>query len=238
MKRLFPIALITVLFLTSCEKECDCKCPSPTKKTLTTQPGPDHGHDCIVAWRQTDGGTNANANHNANPDIHASQWTYNAHGWGEGTNRNYIKFPELSTIPQNAVIKSAKLSLYGISTGIAAPQGNSYYPGSPYNSYGDNKTWLKRVIGDWDEATITWNNKPGTTDVNQVALPASNAQWNFNVPDLDVTNLVKDMVSKKQNYGFCLQMQVEKYYRSISFASSEVADSTKRPKLVVEYEVQ
>jgi hypothetical protein len=44
------------------------------------------------------------------------------------------------------------------------------------------------------------------------------------------------MVSNNQNYGFVLQLQYEQIYRSLNFASSEVADATKRPKLVVVYE--
>jgi Disaggregatase related repeat len=232
---IFTSLVISATFLTSCEQECTC--PQPEEKTLTTQPGPDNGQDCIVCYRDGDGGVNAAGNHNFNPDFIASHWTHAANGWGQGSNRSYIKFPELSQIPQNATIKSAKLSLYGLTAGIAAPQGNSTYPGSPYASYGTNEAWLKRVTGNWDEATITWNNKPAATDVNQVWVPASNAQWNYNVVDLDVTQLVKDMISNNQNYGFVLQLHTEQIYRSVAFASSEVADAGKRPKLVVVYEV-
>ncbi len=213
MKRLIVLSLVTISFsllISSCVKKCEC--PQPQEKTLNL----------------------ASGNLNANPDIAAARWTYGSAG--EGTNRTYIKFPGLSELSQNATIKSAKLSLYGVSSGVAAPQGNSYYPASPYYSYGDNKTWLKRVLGDWDESTITWNNKPATTDLNQVEVPASTSQWNFNVLDIDVTQLVRDMISNNQRYGFVLQLQNEAIYRSIIFASSEVSDATKRPKLVVVYQ--
>jgi hypothetical protein len=56
------------------------------------------------------------------------------------------------------------------------------------------------------------------------------------VVDIDVTGMVRDMVAIGQNYGFCLELQEENYYRSIVFGGSRSADSTKRPKLVVEYE--
>ena len=118
--------------------------------------------------------------------------------------------------------------------GSSTPQGNSYYTGSPYGI--SNPAWVKRVIsGDWDESTITWLNKPTTTDLHQVAIPASTAQYGYDVLELDVTTLVKDMRSDHQNYGFCLQMQTEQIYRSLLFASSEFSDATKRPKLVVQY---
>ena len=233
--------ILTTLFFsatlfTSCSKECTC--PKSEEKTLTIQPGPDNGQDCLVAYRETDGGLYASSNLNANPDMTAARWTYDSQGAGQGTVRSYFRFPQLSDIPQTAVIKSAKLSLYGVSSGVAAPEGNSTYPGSPYSSFGINASWLKRVTGSWVETTITWNNKPATTDVNQVEVPASTSQWSYNVTDLDVTQLVKDMVSNNQNYGFVLQLQNEQIYRALTFASSEVADAAKRPKLVVVYEIK
>jgi len=162
-----------------------------------------------------------------------SAWTY----WGlPGIERTYFKFEEVSSIPQDAKIISASFTLYGVSSAVHPPQGNSFYPGSPYNSFGTNETWLKRVTGNWDETTITWSNKPGATDLNKVALPASTSQWNFDVADIDVTKLVRDMVANGENYGFCLEMQQEQDYRSIVFGGSRSTDSTKRPKLVVEYE--
>jgi hypothetical protein len=96
---------------------------------------------------------------------------------------------------------------------------------------------LKRVLGNWEETTVTWTNKPATTDVNQVSIDASTSQWNYNV-EVDVTGMVKDMVSNNQNYGFCMQLKTEQIYRSLIFSSSEATDPTKRPKLVVEYEVK
>lgn len=230
------ILSLVLLAATSCQKDCTCPEPKETK-TLTLQPGAE-SEDVIVAMRATDGGVNAAGNHNHLQEIGASRWTYDAQGWGTGTNRSYIKFTGLSEIPANATIKSAKLSFWGVAGGGASPQGNSTYPGSPYSGSGENTSWLKRVTGDWSEGTINWNNKPATTDVNQVEVPASNLQWNFNVANLDVTNLVKDMVSNSQNYGFAWQLQTEQHYRCITFSSGEATDASKRPKLVVEYEEQ
>ena len=91
------------------------------------------------------------------------------------------------------------------------------------------------MIGNWDATTITWMNKPGTTEENKVAIPASTSQWNYTVTDLDVTNLVKDMVANNQNYGFSFQLQTEQIYRALSFGSSKSTDPSIRPKLVVIY---
>jgi len=235
-KLLVFILVVFSLVASSCTKECDCCPPQTETKTLTTQPGPNDGQDCLVIYRETDGNLAANSNNNLNPDFVASRWSYNAEGAGNGTSRAYIKFPDVSTISSAAVVKSAKLSLYGRPTGAAITHGNSYYPGSPFASFGDNACWLKLVTGDWDETTIKWTNKPSTTDANQVEVPFSTSQFNFDVIDLDVTKLVKEMVVSGQNYGFCLQLKTEELYRSLMFSTSENTEASKRPKLVVVYE--
>jgi len=204
-------------------------------KTLTLQPGGNDGQDAIVTYR--DGDPNSpNANF-ANSDLLAySRWTYNAEGFGEGGSRTFIKFTGLSAIPQNSTITSARLYLYGIPTNSTTfHPGNSHYPGSPYGSNPDNTGWVRRVTANWDESTITWNNKPATTNDNQVAIPGTTAQWNYNLPELDVTELVKSMVSTNTNYGFNLLLQTEQIYRSVLMSSSESADAGRRPKLVVVY---
>jgi len=91
------------------------------------------------------------------------------------------------------------------------------------------------VTANWDESTITWNNKPATSNDNQVAIPGTTAQWNYNLPELDVTELVKTMVSTNTNYGFNLMLQAEEIYRSVFMSSSESTDAARRPKLVVVY---
>jgi hypothetical protein len=204
-------------------------------KTLTLQPGPTDGQDAIVFYR--DGDANAPTSNSGNAEILVySRWTYSAENFGEGGSRTYIKFTGLSAIPQSSVITSAKLYLYGIPTNSTTfHPGNSHYPGSPYGSNPENTGWVKRVTANWDESTINWNNKPATTNTDQVAIPGTTAQWNYNLPELDVTELVKTMISTNTNYGFNLMLQTEAIYRSVLMSSSEVADAGRRPKLVVVY---
>jgi hypothetical protein len=210
--------------------------PNPIK-TLTLQPGPTEGQDARPSARQGCSGIDNSANINfPDVDLAICAWTFSANGCSTGQYRSFLKFTGLSAIPQSATILSAKLSLYGVASSLSSPQGNSYYPGSPYNSYGTNECWLKRVTGDWSESTITWNNQPAVTDANRIAIPASTLQWGYNVTDIDVTEMVKGMVNiANANHGFSLMHQVEEYYRSMTFASSDHADATKRPKLVVTY---
>ena len=80
------------------------------------------------------------------------------------------------------------------------------------------------------------NNQPAVTETNKVAIPASTSQWGYEVQDIDVTNMVKDMVTNATNNGFCIMLQNEVFYRSVTFASSDNADAAKRPKLVITYQ--
>ncbi len=246
MKFVLPLSLFSMIImstLTKCKRETTIVHDTTTIthidtltvtktdtliKTLALQPGPDEGQNCITG---DDLFTFTNLNNN--PDIYAGTWTYHELGGGTAVTRTYLKFIGLDGMPDSAIILSAKLSLYGISSGVAAPQGNSTYPGSPYS---DNSSWLKRATADWDPDSLLWDNKPATTDVNEVAIGPSNSRWDYDAIDIDVTHLVDDMLNT-ENFGFCLQLQTEQIFRTISFASCKVADPTKRPKLVVTYKL-
>lgn len=234
--KLLPALALVVIWTSINSFYCGKNHDKGDRKELVLRPGPTDGQDCLVAYRDNDGDLYASSSHSGNPDFTAIRWTYSEAG--EGTNRSYIKFTGLSNIPATAEIISAKLSLYGASSGVAAPLGNSYYPGSPYAPFGENGAWLKRVLGNWSDSTITWNNKPATSDEHQAAIPASTSQWNYDVSDIDVTNMVREMVKKSENYGFCLQLKEEQIYRSILFSSSEANEESKRPKLVVQYVIK
>jgi len=209
--------------------------PAFTLKYLYLRPGPTDGKDVIVA--NISGLNTANVNHKTNfPELVASQWTYNAIGGGDGTVRALLKFSGLNSVPATAIIDSAFLSLYGLPSYNINNPANSYYPGSPYNSYGENKCWLQKITSDWTDNTVTWNTQPSSTSTNQVELSASTQLYNYNAVHVDVTSLVKDMVnSGGQNYGFMMRQQTEAIYRSMSFGSSWYADSTLRPRLQVYY---
>jgi hypothetical protein len=199
-------------------------------KTLVLHPGPDEGQNCLV----NSSSLFAAYNLNGHTFIDATSWTYNAQNGTPGIGRTYIKFIGLDGMPDSAIILSAKLSLYGADTNSIVPQGNSGYAGSPYAL--DNNCWLKRVTTDWNPDSVTWNNAPPTTDANKTAIGASTSQWNYDEKDIDVTRLVDDMLNT-ENFGFCMELQTEQTYRSLVFASCKDADSTKWPKLVVQYKL-
>lgn len=166
-------------------------------------------------------------------DFLALSWTFQG---TPGTARQFFRFNGLSSIPAGTTIVSATLTLTGVTSSAAAQQGNSYYPGSPYNSYGTNPAWVKRVTGPWTASTITWNTQPTTTTTNAVAIPASTSQWNYSVT-LNVTALVQDIINSGQNNGFSMQLQTEAYYRSLIFTGPRNTNISGRPKLVITYEI-
>ena len=102
---------------------------------------------------------------------------------------------------------------------------------------GSNASVISRVVGNWTESTATWNNKPATTSANNVILPAST----FSTQDyenIDVSNLVKDMYLDSTNsFGMMIQLLDETRRRGMYFASSDNANSSKHPKLVIYYQI-
>ncbi len=213
----------------------------PVIQLLTLQPGAAEAEVGYVFATQscTTGSPYVGAANAVQPpveDMPAVAWTFDGNGCGTGQIRSFFKFSGLSTIPQNATIISAKLSLYGVSSSNTISVGNSYFPGSGYNASGTNECWIKRVTSNWSETTMTWNTQPTVTETNRVAIAASTSQWNHSVIDIDVTELVKSMVNTANaNYGFCFMLQNETYYRSMTFGSANNTSASKRPKLVIEY---
>ena len=198
---------------------------------LVLQPGDGIGQDAWIEYSPNDPNYGT---HNAGSadEIRLLAWT---DGGIPIYSRTLIKFSELSQIPATSKIKKATLFLYGLSSSAQLPQGNSYYPGSPYNNYGPNDAYVQKVTSKWDENTVTWNTIPSTTVVKESLIPPSTLQWNYNA-SVDVTKIVDDLVQKPtKNFGFMLSFTNELVYRSMGFYSSETTNAAKRPKLVITY---
>ncbi|UEG49520.1 DNRLRE domain-containing protein [Ferruginibacter lapsinanis] len=140
--------------------------------------------------------------------------------------RAFLKF-DMSSIPANAIIQSAKLSLYSTTN---PTQGN----GVDAQFGGSNACYIQRVTSNWATNTITWNNQPTTTSSNQVTIPQSTSSFQDNI-DMDVTDLVKDIVTSNNNYGFGIKLQSEVIYNARQYASSFNATAERHPKLVIVY---
>jgi hypothetical protein len=133
--------------------------------------------------------------------------------------RTYIKF-DLSAVPANARITDADLRLY------------------QYDTFGsDNFTiGLYNVTGDWDESTITWNLQPtSSTDAeitnNIIAGATTWKSW-------DIDTLVQGWLDGTiTNYGMMLKDTEETLVSTVTYfyTSDYTTDTTKRPKLEIDY---
>jgi hypothetical protein len=188
-------------------------------ETTSIALNPDHNPTEVHLFGNSSGldQTDANA-----PEILAGSGTY----YGENADiRAILKF-DLSSIPEDAVITSAKLTLYSNPDPLNGQDNKA-------NSGTDNSFYIKRVTGSWDPTTINWLNQPSSTSEDAVLIPHTNQAFE-DLEDIDVTNLVSTMVDT-ENDGFLIQLKNEAPYNFRIFCSSKFSDETKHPKLVVSY---
>lgn len=186
-------------------------------------------NDCISTGETQ---TNADRNFGTEETLWMKDWTWNAVGCSGGTIRSLLCFTELSNIPSNAVIVSATLRLYGVTS-----DRNTSYPGAPA-SYYENTVVVQQITSPWNENTVTWNTQPSTTTANQFIIPQSTSEynWNYSNSSPELVAMVQNMVSGN-NYGFMLRLQTEQHYRNMVFASSDHPDASLHPELEVTYRV-
>lgn len=160
------------------------------------------------------------------PELVAAAWTCNGQGFPTCNSRGVFRY-DLSEIPVNAVVTSAKLHLYAKTNNL---NGN---PGNP--TFGNNNTvLLQKVVSPWALSTITWNNQPSVTTAQQVYLPQSTSTAQNYI--VDVKDVVQDwVIDPSTNYGWLFRLQTESFYNSMIFHSGSTADTTLQPKLEVCY---
>jgi len=190
-----------------------------SQTTITLQPGAADGEDALVHSLQV----MADSNFGYSPQFPGNAATHNLDPF---INRALVDF-DLSSIPAGAIINSAYLSLYawGVNTGL----------GWHITLSGSNECLLQRITSFWEEHKVTWNKQPTSTTVNQVDIPESTNPTQDYL-NIDVTALVQDMIANPAtSFGFLLKLKNESYYRRLNFCSSDHADSTKHPKIVITY---
>lgn len=189
---------------------------SISQVTLVLKPDANEGKDALIEYRKS------TVNNNFGNNVEFSTWSWTVNGDLTIT-RSLIEF-KIPSLPAGAIIVSAKLSLK-CNTTSSIPQLHS----------GRNESAIRRIIGTWDENTVTWNNQPATTTTNQVFISASlsNIQ-DYN--DIEIVNMVNDARASNLNaIGLQLSLMEENSFRSLIFASSDHADSTKWPSLKITY---
>jgi hypothetical protein len=179
---------------------------------LVLQPNATDGKDALVSAKQDQ----VNSNFGSVPSIHPYAWTNSG---DLNIQRTFIEF-DWSNLPSNAQVDSAFLYFY-------------YSPYGVPDHSGDNDLWIRRVTGSWGENTVTWNNQPGADTTKQVYVPKSTStSQDYKIP---VTELVKHIINSGNNYGFRISLVDESIFKRVMIASSDHADSTKHPKLVLHY---
>jgi len=149
-------------------------------------------------------------------------WTWTISG-GLSINRTLLSIP-ISHIPTDAIIQNARLKLF-------------HDTNSPFSmgQSGDNSFTVRRITGKWKEDSVTWNNQPTVTNLNQYNYIFNISQSNPDV-ELTITNL---LLAARDNgdssLNIMLQLNTEQMFRSLIFASSEHPDSTKRPRLDIQF---
>jgi hypothetical protein len=188
---------------------------APEVFTLTLQPNqsPFDLHFQLV-------GSQSNSDPGA-PEIGAAAWTINS---VPAYVRGLVKF-DLSALPANAIITSARLTLYSNPTPM-----NGNLIDANYGA--DNTLLLQRVTSNWN-TSLTWQTQPSTDASTQIVIPHT-SQAMLDITDLDVTSQMRAM-QQFGNYGFMLKLQNEVIYTSRIFCSSKHSIASKHPKLVIMY---
>ncbi len=99
-----------------------------------------------------------------------------------------------------------------------------------YSSFGEFPTdsiYITRNNADWDELTVTWNNKPGYAEDTPIIAPSIYDWW-----EIDVTDWVQDIVDGTDpNYGF----QIYKDDTDYAGFSMRTKEGSIDPELVLDY---
>ncbi len=158
----------------------------------------------------------------------AGEWTTNGRPFSVYA---YLKF-DLGCIPEDAIVKSAKLSLYPDTVHNLYGQGkyNSESPGHSTLS-GTNAFYIQKITEEWGEMSVNWYSKPGLDETHQVVVKGSDVV-DENTPeeyqsgpekyflDMEIVDLIND-IREGDNFGIGLKMQNESYYREVNFRSRE-----------------
>lgn len=159
---------------------------------------------------------------NANDiEILAETWTINSitvYG------RSFFQF-DMSGIPSNVPVKSAKLALYS----APSPQNGDLVHA---NSGSTNDFYVQRVAGSWDPSTTTWLTTLAVDTVGQVHVgQTSQAFLDLNI---DVTTIVNNMLTSGNN-GLAVRLNAEAIYNCRIFCSGTYSDASKHPTLTLNY---
>lgn len=174
-------------------------------------------------------------NQDKNSDNYGTSTTWKVGKKPNKSMRPVLRFNGLSTIPTNADVQSAVLSLYETASSSHSSANVSYSFHNINEVWTETEaSWLKR------NATTAWTTSGGTfisPAFNTTIVTTDKKQWkNFNI-----TNIVQQWVKTpahggEANNGFLIKQTNENTSDvNCTFASSENGTAANRPKLVVTY---
>lgn len=173
----------------------------------------------------------ATTNYGTSSKLYSGEWSASNYR----VNQRSIMDFDVASIPADAIILEAKLSLYSM-----YPQTNDDYRHSsslikPNSVYKSNASYIERVKTSWTESTVTYNTQPATSTSHRLLLPESQT-YDQNYVDYDVTGMVQDMLNNPGvSFGFMLRLENEAKYSRMAFCSREFPDTARWPRLVVKY---
>lgn len=129
-----------------------------------------------------------------------------------GTNRSYVYFSNLPTMPANYTINSANLNLYQYEIADASAQVNIF-----------------KVTSGWNGATMTWNTMAPWTGTDATSFNDGSTNVSPNI-----TNIVKSWYTGTPNYGVLLAYANESL-GGRTWRTANYVDSNTWPKLVINY---
>ena len=165
----------------------------------------------------------------AGTELYAFAWTASSIGIPNYNGRSLIKY-DVSQLPTNAIVKSAKLYLYSKLKNLNG------ISGSP--TYGTNNIGLlQKVYSHWKMDSTNYFTPLVVDTATEVVLPQSTNTTQDYVAD--ITAYTQSWVNKPDsNYGMLFRLQTENDpYNSLVFESGLASDTIKRPRLEICYSV-
>lgn len=147
----------------------------------------------------------------------ASSWTYQGI---KGITRSFMYF-HTDSIPRR-IIKAA-ICLFGAGH-------------DPLTQ--SNACYVMRVLGGWDEKSVTWDAQPGVHPFGKIKIAESSfADQDYVV---DITHWARRWKTRfpwyrLHNYGIMIKLQNEECYTKMRFGACDHLDENKRPYLLVHY---
>jgi hypothetical protein len=210
---IIPFSALILLILTSCNKDESVAVVEPvvivvkTEKVFEQKLDAKTGKDSFI--KSADGAKNYGSD--------TVLWTSLSSPTSE--EEILIDF-DMNAIPTNSEILEAKLSLY-----------------FPANLNTQSDISIKRISTDWLENTVVWNTKPNVASNEDLAISFKKTQIVFdNYNDIDVTSIVKKMISDKTNsHGFKITSTTlgSQKIRSSEYVSADNVGYG--PKIIIKY---